>query len=318
MKSLKRYLKGIMTMPTPRKEDLEAIFEKSRMSLTLEPHSPKSTRYGDWDSDYLGEGFDFEEFREFRPGDNPRRIHAVMSSRMGKDMVIRYREPREARLLIVMDITPSMFLRDKFKIAYAAMSMIFISASDIHMPVALWAVADNYELEATFPFTNEHMYFFEDIVSANAEASDSYFCVERSEELSLDNWRAALPGGSFVFIVSDFLGEKDNLQALLDDELGDYHVIPIVVQDDQEYTFPKINSRGANIAFGDIEGSEPEILWIDEKTSVSIRDVHEKRFLDLEELFREKYLSYAHLRVFDLKNINSSIEGALEGAHPLT
>ncbi|MEX0877830.1 MAG: DUF58 domain-containing protein [Candidatus Spechtbacterales bacterium] len=303
-------------MPTPRKEDLEAIFEKSRMSLTLEPHSPKSTRYGDWDSDYLGEGFDFEEFREFRPGDNPRRIHAVMSSRMGKDMVIRYREPREARLLIVLDITPSMFLRDKFRMAYAAMSMVFISASDIHMPVALWAVANDYELEATFPFTNEHMYFFEDIVSGKVEASDSYFCVERSGELSLDNWREALPGGSFVFVVSDFLGKKDNFQTLLDDELGDYYVIPVVVQDDQEYTFPEINSRGVSITFGDAEGLESETLWVDKKTSADVRDTHEKRFTDLRELFREKYLSYAHLKVFDLKNINSSIEDALQGAYP--
>lgn len=305
-------------MNTPRKEDLEAIFEKSRMSLTLEPPSPRSTMYGDWDSDYIGEGFDFEEFREFRPGDNPRRIHAVMSSRMGKDMVVRHREPRESRLLIIMDMTPSMFLRDKFRMAYAAMSMIFISASDIHMPVAFWGIARNYELEVTFPFTNEHTYLFEDIASGNTDAEDSYFCIERSSELLLDNWRNALPGGSFVFIISDFLGEKDNLTNILDGEVGDYHVIPVVVQDHMEYTFPEIDSAGANVVFGDVENFEPETIWVNKKTSIEIRDIHEKRFHNLKELFRERYLTHAHLDEFDLKKINSKIEDALEGTYALT
>ena len=309
-------------MYLPGKEELQEIFQNSRLHLTLTPRSPNSTRYGDWESAYLGEGSEFEGFHEFRPGDSRRRIHAPRSSQMGKEIVIKYNEPREARLLIAMDISLSMHIREKLKIAYAAMSMIFASAVDIHMPTALWAFSDDYELRMPFPFTVRHLYIFEDIVAGLTKPFEEDFCVERSSPLSIDSWRGSLPGGSFIFLISDFLGwEGKDLRLFLEDELSEYQVIPVIVQDELEYSFldPRAVPRlGGAVHFSDVDQKgKDSTSSITRSTAKDIKERNEKRFSDLLQRFEEAYLNYAHINEFDWEHVNRNIQEALDDSAAL-
>lgn len=304
-------------MPTPTKAELQEIFQYSRLDLALKTRLANSMVFGDWDSAYLGDGYDFEEFREFRPGDSRKRINAPLSSRMGKEMIIRYREPREARLLLVVDISNSMFLREKLKIAYAAMSMVFASAVDIHMPVALWALSDNYELHIQFPFTNRDLSVFDNIITGELDPFEEHFCTQRLDKLKLDDWYTSLPGGSFIFLISDFLGTDGSaIREILQNNLDAYQVVPVVVQDELEYTFvdhKNIPRLGGMVHFSDTdaEGASSSVA-ITKATAQIIKEKNEDRFAELTNAFTNAHLNPAHLSEFNWEHINRELQEALD------
>lgn len=291
------------------KKEFREILDRSRTYLSLAPRSPESLLFGDWDSAYVGEGFEFEKFREYREGDNTKRIHAAMSSRMGKPMVIRHLEPREARMLIVLDMSPSMKIRDKEKIAFTALSMIFSSGFDIHMPVSIWGVGSEKELRMTPPIDHGSLDY---VVDAMIQENGRNPFVEHSvPSLSLDDWMFFLPGGSLIFVISDFLGKQDsNLKQLLGSSLHGYKVVPVVVQDDLEYTFPDI-PFAADVPLVDAETGQTSLVRIDKETAREFRNKHEERFSDLKAFFEGSYFSFAHTPTQDIDNIYDQLEKAL-------
>jgi uncharacterized protein (DUF58 family) len=63
---------------------------------------------GDYASAFLGQGLSFAELREYHAGDEPRFIHWGATARIGKPFVKLFREERQLRLMIFLDVTPSM------------------------------------------------------------------------------------------------------------------------------------------------------------------------------------------------------------------
>lgn len=290
------------------KEELREIFNETSLRLSLKPKDPRSRLFGEWDSRFIGDGMEFDQFREFRSGDDPKHINAPMSSRFGKQIVTRYNEPREARCLIVLDVTPSMKLRDKIKTAFAALSMIFYSAYDAHMPVSIWMIGDKKEFDMRPPVTPGHMDMVIDAICGGED--DNPYLFERASDLNLDNWQTSLPGGSFVFLISDFIGDSDtNFRQFLTDNLYRYHAVPVVVQDDMECTFPNLPS--ANIVFGDPETGSSRVLRIDKETAAELREQNENRFSDITKDFSDRFMLWAHVKSPDAEHVHESIETAL-------
>src|SRR5436190_21791166 len=58
-------------------------------------------------SHFKGRGMDFEELREYIPGDEVRDIDWNVTYRMGRPFVRRYREERELALILAIDISAS-------------------------------------------------------------------------------------------------------------------------------------------------------------------------------------------------------------------
>src|SRR5271157_1546536 len=65
------------------------------------------TMVGAYMSHFKGRGMDFEELREYIPGDEVRDIDWNVSYRMGRPFVRRYREERELALVLAVDISAS-------------------------------------------------------------------------------------------------------------------------------------------------------------------------------------------------------------------
>lgn len=63
---------------------------------------------GDYASAFLGQGLSFAELREYHAGDEPRLIHWGATARIGKPFVKLFREERQLRLIILLDVSPSM------------------------------------------------------------------------------------------------------------------------------------------------------------------------------------------------------------------
>ncbi len=101
-------------------------------------------------SHFKGRGMDFEELREYIPGDEVRDIDWNVTYRMGRPFVKRFREERELALVLALDISASSAFgsirRTKREFATEIAGTLAISASRSSDKVALLLFTDKVEL----------------------------------------------------------------------------------------------------------------------------------------------------------------------------
>lgn len=101
-------------------------------------------------SHFKGRGMDFEELREYIPGDEVRDIDWNVSYRMGRPFVKRYREERELAVILAVDISASSAFgsldRSKREFAAEIAATLALSAARSSDKVALLLFSDKIEL----------------------------------------------------------------------------------------------------------------------------------------------------------------------------
>jgi uncharacterized protein (DUF58 family) len=101
-------------------------------------------------SHFKGRGMDFEELREYIPGDEVRDIDWNVTYRMGRPFVKRYREERELAMVLAVDISASSAFGSlrcsKREFAAEIASTLAISATRSSDKVALLLFTDQVEL----------------------------------------------------------------------------------------------------------------------------------------------------------------------------
>jgi uncharacterized protein (DUF58 family) len=101
-------------------------------------------------SHFKGRGMDFEELREYIPGDEVRDIDWNVTYRMGRPFIKRYREERELALVLALDISGSSsfgsLTRSKREFAAELAGTLAISATRSSDKVALLLFSDQVEL----------------------------------------------------------------------------------------------------------------------------------------------------------------------------
>ncbi len=101
-------------------------------------------------SRYKGRGMDFEELREYTPGDDVRDIDWNVSNRMGRTFVKKFREERELGVVLAVDISASSAfgssLRSKRELAVEIASTLAYSAARSSDKVGLLLFTDTVEL----------------------------------------------------------------------------------------------------------------------------------------------------------------------------
>lgn len=63
---------------------------------------------GGYRSPFQGAGIEFDEVREYVPGDDPRSIDWNVTARVGRPYIKKYVDERERTLILLMDLSPSM------------------------------------------------------------------------------------------------------------------------------------------------------------------------------------------------------------------
>src|SRR5438874_8411258 len=101
-------------------------------------------------SHFKGRGMDFEELREYMPGDEVRDIDWNVTFRMGRPFVKRYREERELAMVLAIDVSGSSAFgsgqRSKREFAAEIAGTLAISAARSSDKVALLLFSDQIEL----------------------------------------------------------------------------------------------------------------------------------------------------------------------------
>jgi len=101
-------------------------------------------------SHFKGRGMDFEELREYMPGDDVRDIDWNVTNRMGRPFVKRFREERELAMALVVDVSASSVFgsADKTKREFATeiAATLATSAARSSDKVSLLMFTDRVEL----------------------------------------------------------------------------------------------------------------------------------------------------------------------------
>jgi uncharacterized protein (DUF58 family) len=108
------------------------------------------TMVGAYLSHFKGRGMDFEELREYMPGDDVRDIDWNVSNRMGRPFVKRFREERELTMVLAVDVSASSAFgsteRTKREFAAEIAGTLALSAARSSDKVALLLFTDRVEL----------------------------------------------------------------------------------------------------------------------------------------------------------------------------
>lgn len=108
------------------------------------------TMVGAYLSHFRGRGMDFEELREYMPGDDVRDLDWNVSNRMGRPFVKRFREERELSMVLAVDVSGSSAFgsgkRTKREFATEVAATVALSAARSSDKVALLLFSDQVEL----------------------------------------------------------------------------------------------------------------------------------------------------------------------------
>jgi len=168
-------------------------------------------------SSFRGRGIDFDEVRQYAPGDDIRHIDWRVTARTGKTHTKLYHEERERPVYLVIDQRQSMFFgtKDAFKSVVAARTAAYLA----------WAARDHGDRVGGFLFNDTEVLkvrpkegkrgiqqFFRTLIQFNQTLPAR----ETKASQSSSSIRAAIEGlqqvvkpGSLVFVISDFHGFDD-------------------------------------------------------------------------------------------------------------
>ncbi len=130
--------------------DLAELLETVRRVEVRTNRLVNDTMVGAYLSQFRGRGMDFEELREYMPGDDVRDIDWNVTNRMGRPFVKRFREERELAMVLAIDISASSAFgsgeRTKREFATEVATTIAMSAARSSDKVALLLFTDQIEL----------------------------------------------------------------------------------------------------------------------------------------------------------------------------
>jgi uncharacterized protein (DUF58 family) len=234
---------------------------------------------GEYESVFKGRGMEFEEVRQYQPGDEVRDIDWNVTARMGEPYVKRFREERELTVMFLVDLSASgafgstdMLKNDVAAEICALMAFAAIKNND---KVGLIVFTDCIELfippgkglSHVLRIIREILGFKPRQTRTNiAEALDYFGRVQRKR--------------CVAFVVSDFLGEgyEKPMQVL-----GRRHdLIAVSVTDPREVSLP-------NVGLIELEDAETgEIILLD-TGSAKVRGAYESLGDERSEKLRETF-----------------------------
>lgn len=252
---------------------------------------------GEWESVFLGDGYELAEIREYQEGDDLQRIHWPSLAREDKLHIIDRVSLRGLRVVIVADFSSSMSLYQKSKIRTNAAGLLAFSSLHLRTPIGLIAFSDR--VEKYFPPSSDPAQFnlMLEYLIANEESPAG----KKTDFSCALNWLFAhLPAKNLVFFLSDF---RDDANLVFSPRLKRasriYDFIPVVVTDPYERSFPSITT-GARINWQDVERGEAREVYLTPKNARIIREKNEAWFADLGRKFQEMGTDYLALDSDDL------------------
>lgn len=245
---------------------------------------------GAYHSVFKGRGMDFEEVREYQPGDDIRNIDWNVTARTGSPHIKKYREERELSIMILVDVSASDQLgsgaQSKKELAAEVASVFAFSACRNSDKVGLILYTD--QVESFVPPRKGRSHVFRLIREI------LYFRPARKGtrlKNALDYLNLVMTRPAVVFVISDFLDEGFEKALRVTNQRHD--VIAVNIFDRREVELPDVGV----ISLEDAETGD----WMEVDTSdAALRAAFHKRALS-ERAERRRVLERTGLDIIELE-----------------
>ena len=217
--------------------DTKEILKKIRRIEIFTSRLVNNIFAGEYESVFKGRGMEFNEVREYQPGDEIRTIDWNVTARMGKPYIKKYVEERELVIMLVVDMSASTDFgtqqQTKGEIAAEISGLLAFSAIKNNDKVGLICFTDEVELfvpprkgkKHVLRVIREILYFAPHQRATNISAALEY--VDR-----------VLQRRSVVFLISDF---RDNgYEKRLAITSKHHDLIAVAVEDAREEELPDV------------------------------------------------------------------------------
>jgi uncharacterized protein (DUF58 family) len=217
---------------------------------------------GEYQAIFKGRGMEFDEVREYQPGDEVRSIDWNVTARMGKPFVKRYVEERELTVMLAFDASASGLFgtAERFKRALAAElgAVLAFSAITNNDKVGLLAFTDQVELHIPPRKGRRHVLrLIRDLLAFEPARRGT------DVTLALDRLNRTLKRRAIIFLISDFLLDYDQADAIKAYERAllvtnrRHDLVAVSITDPRETTWP----NAGLVALEDAEKGTR--LWVD-------------------------------------------------------
>lgn len=254
---------------------------------------------GQYQSAFKGRGLEFEEVREYIPGDDVRHIDWNVSARMGKPYIKLHKEERELTVVIAVDVSPSMntgsYAHLKRETAAEVAAVLAFSAIVNNDKVSLFLFSDKVEMFVPPRKGQNHLWkVIREILTATSSGKRTDLSLLLDESVNYLRKKGAL-----MFLLSDFeelTGNETDKRSRLERSLKvaskKYDLIPVVIKDRFERELPDAGL----IAFTDPETGEQ--IWVDSSNPIfrnNYRKVFDENMRNIHRLFSSLNLDYTLL-----------------------
>lgn len=242
---------------------------------------------GQYESVFKGQGMEFQEVREYQPGDDIRTIDWNVTARTGRPFVKKYIEERELTVMLVVDLSGSLSFgtvdRSKAELAAELCAVIAFSAITNNDRVGLIIFTDQIEEFIPPKKGRRHVLrVIRDVLSFSPEGSGTDIRVAL-EYLSKVTTRRTV-----TFLVSDFLEEvteeaDSNYKQALRIASKRHDVVGITISDPREWELPKLGI----VEFQDAETGETILVDLaDTRARAQFQQLAMKQIQQRDSLFR--------------------------------
>lgn len=228
-------------MPTPAQEDNDArltrILKRVRRIELLTRGLIKETLGGAYHSRFKGQGIEFDDFREYQPGDDVRFLDWNVTARMNDPYVRKYIEERELTVMLLVDVSGSGDYgsgEDSKRERAAEVAAVFaFSATHNGDKVGLCLFSDRVEHYLPARKGGSHtLRIIRDIL--DKQASSRLTDLTPALDLALQR----IPHRALVVVVSDFLTHDDKWEKSLRSLATKHDVVAAQIIDPREIELP--------------------------------------------------------------------------------
>jgi uncharacterized protein (DUF58 family) len=245
---------------------------------------------GDYHSVFKGRGMNFEDVREYQPGDEIRAIDWNVTARLGTAFVKKFTEERELTVVLVVDVSASgnfgSVEQSKRELAAEVACVLAFSAIRNNDKVGLLLFSDRVELFIPPKKGRSHtlriireILFFEPVGRGTAPA------------LALDYLNNVVTRRAVVFFISDFQAGDFSRELSVSGRRHDF--IALHIQDEREENLPNVGI----ITLEDAEtGEQIEINTADRTTRARFSALAETQRAELNRTLRRNHIDAISLR----------------------
>jgi uncharacterized protein (DUF58 family) len=238
---------------------------------------------GEYHSVFKGRGIEFDEVREYTPGDDIRTIDWNVTARAGHPYVKRYVEERELTVLFLVDLSASGAFgsRDKLKneVAAEVCALLAFSAIKNNDKVGLIVFTNTIELYIPPKKGATHvLLLIRDVLGFQPRGTTTNI------DLALDYLGRVTQRRAVVFLVSDFLTEGFDKRLRIASRRHD--LIAISIRDPRESELP-------NVGLVELEDAETGELVVVDSSSAAVRREYETLARERDARLRETLRSAA-------------------------